>query len=168
MAPFILFYFHSFTMMRTINSKQITKTLLHAALVVSATASHAQVAHLELTIGSRYSADEHYDVTYTPENSDYFYAWVWGKTPSGEANYLSFDLGNSGMPTNQPSLFLQFSTAMLDQPLVVGTYANTERASFATAGHAGFDIGFYHSGNNAVWGSFTIEKATYSIDGKVQ
>jgi hypothetical protein len=148
--------------------KKIARDSLLAFLAVGATASHAQVAHLELTIGSHYSPDQHYDVTYTPENSEYFDAWVLSKTPSGEATYLYFSLGTPGFRSDPPWLNLAFSTANLSQPIAAGTYTDAKRASFASTGHAGFDISFNHSGNNAVWGSFTVEKATFSSDGKIQ
>lgn len=150
------------------HQKKIARALLLAALAVGATLSHAQVAHLDLTIGSHYSTDDHYDVTYAPDNSYFFEAWAWGKTPSGEATDLYFILGTPGVLSDPPLLNLEFSTANLNRAIAAGTYTDVERASFASTGHAGFDIEFNHSGNNAVWGSFTVEKATFSADGRIQ
>jgi hypothetical protein len=50
--------------------------------------------------------------------------------------------------------------------LVVGSYENAERASFASAGRPGLDVNGDGRGCNTVAGRFTIHEATWGADGK--
>ena len=128
----------------------------------------AQVAHLTLTLGMPFNPERSYDITYTPENSDHFSISERYRLPSGEVSYLAFVLGTVGGEVEAPFLTIDFGTQKLpNQALTVGTYTDTERAMVASAGHPGFDISFKNQGNNAVWGSFTIDSILFSTEGKL-
>ncbi|MBL8479414.1 MAG: hypothetical protein JNK59_08895, partial [Sterolibacteriaceae bacterium] len=58
---------------------------------------------------------------------------------------------------SNPSFSITIGANQLGQNLTTGTYANAERAPFASAGHAGLDLGFDGRGSNGLFGSFTID-----------
>ncbi len=156
------------TQMKHAKSKEIFTIATLFGAMTCALPSHAQMASLDLAIGSIDGTGPHYNILYTPANSSFFESWVWEKTPDGKPTHLYFNLGNPGTSSQTPWLNLNFSTTQLGQPLEVGTYTDAERASFASPGHPGFDISFNHYGDNAVWGSFSIDKISFSVDGRVE
>jgi Ca2+-binding RTX toxin-like protein len=56
-----------------------------------------------------------------------------------------------------PYFQITIGADQLGQNLTTGTYINAERASGASAGHPGLDLGFDSRGSNALFGSFTID-----------
>lgn len=57
---------------------------------------------------------------------------------------------------------LQFSTKFLSQPLGVDVYRTAERASFASPGHPGIDIGGDGRGCNTITGAFQVHSLTWA------
>jgi len=121
------------------------------------------IAHLTLQSqhGDYIGQGQNFDITYTPENSDYFFPQV-RRTTLGEPSELLFVLGTvtSGMDNTFALLF--FGTDQLGIPIQPGFYANAERADFASSGHPGLDVSFQNRGSNEVTGNFTIYNVSFS------
>jgi hypothetical protein len=53
-------------------------------------------------------------------------------------------------------------------PFLPGTYGSpgntAQRASFASAGHAGLDVSFQNRGSNTLTGNFTVNSVSYFLD----
>jgi len=79
--------------------------------------------------------------------------------PSGIPRFVSINFFGSGNSGSFASL--DFATNKLGVDLVPGTYSTVQRASFASPGYAGLDVGFDGRGCNTVSGSFTVLDAVY-------
>lgn len=62
---------------------------------------------------------------------------------------------------------MSFSTEKLGHPLSVGVYENADRAAFASASHAGLDIGGDGRGCNELTGKFQIHDVAFASPGKL-
>jgi hypothetical protein len=83
----------------------------------------------------------------------------------GALSVSTLDATSNGLPdrltivlTGTGGVFVvfQLATDQLGHDFVPGTYLNAERASFATAGHPGIDVGMDGRGCNTLTGSFVI------------
>jgi hypothetical protein len=135
-----------------------------ALLSVPSQEVRAESAHLTLdsTPGSFIGAGQDWNITYTPQNSQFFSAQIMQTLPSGQPDYITFTMGTvtSSLDTNTYAV-LQFSTVALGTPLEPGTYDNAQRAAFATSGHPGLDVSFQNRGSNVLTGSFTINELSF-------
>jgi|GEM_PF-841706 len=86
------------------------------------------------------------------------YFGLYDLTTDGLVDYITI----SGTVQEYKSFSLTIGTNQLGQNLAAGSYFNTERASFASAGHAGLDFGYWGNGSNQVFGSFSV--AAIDID----
>jgi hypothetical protein len=89
-------------------------------------------------------------------NNGIFLARAYDQTQDGQIDYVRVDFLASGI-----SWSLDFSTAGLNKNLTPGFYDKAEKASFASAGHPGLDIGTSNSICSRVRGNFTILDATF-------
>ena len=81
---------------------------------------------------------------------------VFDLTDGGEVSFVRIQYDNAGA-----SWRLDFSTEQLGIALAPGTYADVERATFASPGHAGMDVSGMGSGGNTIFGSFTVTEAVF-------
>ena len=135
-------------------------------LVVLSPAYATPIAHLTLQSepGDYIGQGGTYDITYTPDNSDFFFAWIRrtvGPAPGSPAG-LEFVLDNGGPDDTFALLF--FGTDQLGIPIQTGFYPDAERADFASLGHPGLDVAFQHRGSNTLTGAFTIIDVSFSPD----
>jgi hypothetical protein len=72
-----------------------------------------------------------------------------------------------GLPRNGRFVILDFSTRELKTSLAIGSYINSERASFASFGHSGLDMSFDGRGCNVLSGSFSVKKISFAKDTNV-
>lgn len=65
----------------------------------------------------------------------------------------------------EPGVFahMEWSTRMLDIPLVPGFYPNARRSPFAPPGHPGLDFGLNGRGCNTLTGEFTVHDAVFDL-----
>jgi hypothetical protein len=126
-------------------------------------ADAAPMAHLVLHSepGDFIGGGSDHDITYTPDNSDFFFANVLDFGLPGPA-YVDFSLGTVTCCSDNTFAFLTFGTNQLGIPLAPGGYADAERAPFASPGHPGLDVGFQNRGCNTLTGSFVITEALFS------
>jgi hypothetical protein len=124
--------------------------------------SWAQVAHLTLQSepGDFIGAGGTFDITYTPENSDFFFVNIFESPPT----FLQFILGTVTSGRDNTFASLDFGTNQLGIPIQPGFYADAERAAFASLGHPGLDVSFQNRGCNTLTGNFTISEATFTPD----
>ena len=120
------------------------------------------VAHLTLRSqpGDFIGQGGDFDLTYTPQNSDFFSAAIL-RTIGPDPAYLTFTLGNIVTGANNTFADLDFSTTQLGIPIRPGFYPDAQRAAFASPGHPGLAISFQNRGCNTLTGSFTVEKASF-------
>jgi hypothetical protein len=106
------------------------------------------------------------DIIYTPVNSDFFISQILtGRNVAGQPAFLSFVLGTvTGSDATNTFTTLDFATDMIPLPFQTGAYTNAQRASFATAGHAGLDVTFQNRGSNTLTGSFTVNSVSFFTD----
>ncbi len=137
------------------------KLLLCGVFFLAATHANAKTAHLTMhsQAGDYIGQGKDYDITFTPDNSYFFFARSYSSLPSQQPSYLSFVLGSG---QNTPFALLDFSTRGLGLPMQVGTYTNAERAAFASLSHPGLDVSFEGRGSNTLTGSFTVTDFKYS------
>jgi hypothetical protein len=132
------------------------RALLSASLVTAgALPAQAQFARLSFTSqpGDPIGGGQTCDITYTPGNSESFYATVRKPGPTE----IVFNLGYPDLPYT----VLFFGTDQLGIRMQPGFYPNAERADFATPGHPGLDVIFDHRGCAELTGNFTIHEITY-------
>jgi hypothetical protein len=124
------------------------------------------IAHLDLESqpGDFIGQGQNWDITYTPENSDFFSAQINQTLPDGSPTYVTFVLGTVTSGTDNTFAILQFGTNQLGIPLQPGTYTDAERAPFADPGHPGLDVSFQNRGCNTLTGSFTINQVSFFTD----
>lgn len=107
--------------------------------------------------GDWVGSGQNHDITYTPANSYWFFANVLaGNTAVLPDSFLRFNLGLQVSGFTTPWASLDFSTNRLGIPMAPGSYVDAERASFASSGHPGLDVGFDHHGCNELSGSFRV------------
>ena len=137
------------------------KTLLCAVFFIAASHASAKTAHLTLhsQAGEYVGGGKDYDITYTPDNSLFFFADVYNALPSGAPTSLIFSLG---IGQDTPFALLQFSTHGLGLPMQVGAYNNARRAADALPLHPGIDISFAHRGASLITGNFQVTDFKYS------
>lgn len=97
-------------------TSNIFKTLLCAVFFIAASQASAKTAHLTLhsQAGDYIGGGKDYDITYTPDNSLFFFSDVYKELPSGAPSYLGFSLG---IGQDTPFASLQFSTHGLGLPM---------------------------------------------------
>jgi hypothetical protein len=108
----------------------------------------------------------HFDITYTPLNSDFFSAQIQrtiGSAPAQPAEAL-FLMGTVTSGPDNTFALLFFGTDQLGIPIQPGFYPDAQRADFAEPGHPGLDVGFQNNGSNGVRGEFTVDDITVSPD----
>jgi hypothetical protein len=108
----------------------------------------------------------HFDIIYTPLNSDFFSAEIRrtiGTSPAQPAELL-FIMGTVTSGADNTFAMLFFGTDQLGIPIQPGFYPNAQRADFAAPGHPGLDISFQNHGSNGVSGEFSIDEVTFSPD----
>jgi len=146
---------------------------LTAGLIATVSTTRASLI-AELTIQSQ-SGDfigqgQTKDIIYTPANSTFFSDQILSsQNVAGQPAFLRFTLGTvTGSNTTNTFSTLDFATNQLGLPLLPGTYGlpgNTaQRASFASAGHAGLDVSFQNRGSNTLTGNFTVNSVSYFTD----
>ncbi len=122
------------------------------------------VAHLTLQSepGDFIGQGGTFDITYTPENSQSFFATIpFTIGPDDDPAGVRFVLGTvTGGPDNTFAL-LTFGTDQLGIPIQPDFYPDAERAPFASVGHPGLDINFQNRGCNTLTGEFTIDEVTF-------
>ena len=125
-----------------------------------------EIAHLTLQSqpGSFIGGGQNWDITYTPQNSQSFFAEINQTLPNGQPDYISFIMGTVTGGSDNTYATLDFSTVQLGTPLQPGTYDNAQRAAFAEPGHPGLDVTFQNSGSNVLTGSFTINELSFYKD----
>jgi hypothetical protein len=104
-----------------------------------------------------------FDITYTPANSQLFFANVTqtvGTPP--EPAQLDFVLGTVTCCSDNTFAVVTFGTDALGIPIAPGHYTDAERAAFASPGHPGLDISFQNRGCNTLTGSFDIATVAFS------
>jgi hypothetical protein len=123
------------------------------------------IAHLVLESqpGDYIGQGMDFDITYTPDNSSFFFPEIRRTIgATNEPAELLFVLGTvTGGPDNTFAL-LFFGTDALGIPIQPGFFPDAERADFATPGHPGLDISFQNRGCNAVSGAFSIHDVVFS------
>ncbi len=118
---------------------------------------------LDSEVGDYIGGGVHSDVTYTPANTLFFNASILtGLDVALQPAFLRFSFYLSESPHEYATL--DFATNRLGVPFATGTYTNAERASFASAGHAGLDVTFQHRGSNTLTGSFTVNSVSFFTD----
>lgn len=124
------------------------------------------MAHLTLQSqpGSFIGQGQDWDITYTPQNSQFFSAEITQTLPGGQPDFISFTMGTVTGDNTNTFATLDFSSVQLGTPLVPGTYDNAERAAFADPGHPGLDVTFQNRGSNMLTGSFTINQLSFFTD----
>jgi len=146
--------------------KQFRSAVCAALCLLSVAAQASTFAHLVLDseVDDYVGGGKHSDVTYTPANTaGFFFASILtGQNVLGQPAFLRFSFLLSGSPDEFATL--DFATNRLDVPFATGTYTNAERASFASAGHAGLDVSFEHRGSNTLTGSFTVNSVDFFTD----
>jgi hypothetical protein len=108
----------------------------------------------------------HFDITYTPLNSDFFSAQIRrtiGSAPAQPAELL-FIMGSVSSGPDNTFALLFFGTDQLGIAIQPGFYPDAQRADFADPGHPGLDISFQNKGSNEVRGEFTVDHVTFSSD----
>jgi len=78
---------------------------------------------------------------------------------SGSQDYLTINYSSQAYAD---WWYLTFSTRAMGQSLSIGTFAQAERASFASSGRPGIDITGDGSGCNTITGDFQIQAITWS------
>lgn len=140
--------------------------LLSGAVVWVPQAARADFAHLTLQSqpGDFIGQGKNFDITYTPANSESFFAQINQTLPDGRPTYLSFILGTVTSGSDNTFAILDFSTAQLGIPIQPGVYNDAQRAAFAGPGHPGLDVGFQNRGSNTLTGNFTITDVSFFRD----
>jgi hypothetical protein len=135
---------------------------------VAAQADAGPIAHLVLDSqpGDFIGQGMHFDITYTSPDPSRVSAQIRRRLPDGSPAELLWVL-NNGIG-NGPNTFalVFFGTDALGIPIQPGTYPEARRADFAPLGFAGLDVSFQNRGSNEVFGSFTINDVTFSLDGQ--
>lgn len=138
-------------------------------LSLSGAAVALPVAHLELWSqkGDYIGQGRHFDISYTPDNSDWFSA---SSEPDalGRPDYLTFILGTVTGDDDNTFALLQFSTAKLRVPMQPGLYLGAQRAPFASWGHPGLDVSFQNRGCNELSGWFRVTEAGFGVGGTIE
>jgi hypothetical protein len=136
-----------------------------SALMLGQRAYATPIAHLVLDSepGDFIGLGLNFDITYTPDNSDFFSPQIRRTIgPDNEPAELLFVLGTvTGGPDNTFAL-LFFGTDALGIPIQPGFYADAERADFASPGHPGLDVSFQNRGCNTIAGSFVVHDVVFS------
>jgi len=104
--------------------------------------------------------------TYTEQTGTLFMTTSDRSTP-GRVDFAEFSLQPVGPDYNKWFL-LMVATKELGHELRVGHYTNAERASFATLGHPGLDIGLDGSGCNTISGNFELREVLISPAGVLE
>ena len=130
------------------------------------TAQADPIAHLTLHSepGDYIGRGGDFDITYTPENSDFFFVFIFYSPP----RFLEFQFGTVTSGLDNTFATLQFSTNQLGIPIQPGFYPDAERAPFASPGHAGLVVSFQNRGCNTLTGNFTIDDVTFLPDPSLQ
>jgi hypothetical protein len=145
----------------------IGKALVLAAIAFSAS-SQASVAHFVLTAtpGDYISAGRTVDNVYS--SNDPLLLWNFaeftniGSANAPATNFLRFNFMFSSRYPDNDWATLDFSTRGLGVPMTAGvTYTDAQRASFASQGHAGLDVGYNHRGCNTLRGSYTVNQLSF-------
>jgi hypothetical protein len=151
--------------------RSVSPLLLAGLALWVVPAARADVAHLVLDsqAGDFVGGGKHSDVTYTPANTNgFFFDQIIGFV-GGKPDFLRFIFLLGPNVTPDEFATLDFATHQLGVPIQVGTYGSpgntAQRASFATAGHAGLDVGFEHRGSNTLTGNFTVNSLSFVLDG---
>ena len=146
----------------------LIKGLLLASFALAAP-SQASVAHLIIngTPGDYISGGKQIDNVYSSSDPHLKSNFVWfdniGTSAAPAADYVSFIYSLSLPWPDSKFAMLDFSTHRLGVPMAAGmTYANAERAAFASNGHAGLDVSYGHRGCNQLSGSFTVNQLSFS------
>lgn len=106
------------------------------------------------------------DLTYTPANSQIFFAEILTSLDvGGKPAYLEFGFGTvTSSDSTNTFTTLDFATNELPLPIQPGTYDDAQRAAFAMPGHPGLDVTFQNRGSNTVTGSFTVNAVDFFTD----
>lgn len=150
------------------HSKLVGLLLLAMLMAFSSAASAMPQAHLQLWSqrGDYIGQGKHFDITYTPENSEWFSAY-WSPDGSGRPDYLTFLLGTVTGGDDNTFATLAFSTAQIPSPMQPGLYLRAERAPFESFGHPGLDVSFQNRGCNLLTGAFRVSEASFGADGVI-
>jgi hypothetical protein len=152
----------------TMGGPRVALTAAVLLLFLSASPANAgPVAHLTLTSepGDHVGQGGSFDFTYTPANSDFFFASVLSLPPV--PSFLDFVLGTATGGADDTFATLSFSTTQLGIAITAGFYPDAERAAFAAAGHPGLEVTFQNRGCNTLTGSFSVDEVTFSPEGLI-
>ena len=105
----------------------------------------------------------HFDITYTPFNSDFFFPQIRRTIgPASEPAELLFVLGTVTGGLDNTFALLFFGTDGLGIPIQPGFFPDAERADFASLGHPGLDVSFQNRGCNMLTGTFAVQNVSFS------
>lgn len=131
---------------------------------------HASVAHLALTGtgGDWVTLGNSVDNIYS--SADPLLHWNFvsfnnvGTMSAPAADHISFSfLRAPWLVADDQYATLDFSTRELGVPMTTGlTYADAERAAFASIAHPGLDVSYGHRGCNTLSGSFTLNQLSFA------
>jgi len=108
-----------------------------------------------------------FDITYRTDRGHTISADIFRRLPDGTPAQLRWILDSSSNIENQYAS-VSFGTEALDIPIMRRDYPQARRPDFATSGFAGLEVSFQNRSANQVFGSFTIQEATFTTPDPLQ